>query len=178
MEEEPNSTLPESVRAIQREGRPGGRRRRLDQDDGSGAPAETAESIDPALATGSSSEFEPASELAPDETSTAPPYEPSPEPTAPPTGGRRHRAEGAPTWQDVVGREKLDDIADSSNGRRVSPLPASSGTASSEEPSADEPGTEQESPAGSHTEGLSVSELLAAHGSSGSSPRRRRRAED
>ncbi|MGQ0837157.1 DUF6779 domain-containing protein [Actinokineospora sp.] len=53
-------------------------------------------------------------------------------------GGRRRRAEGAPSWHDAMAEE----------------------------------------PAGSHTAGKSVSELLAAHGGAATPPRRRRRREE
>ncbi|MFF5990879.1 DUF6779 domain-containing protein [Prauserella flavalba] len=80
-------------------------------------------------------------------------------------GGRRRRAEGEPPWQGFTAAEPAEsgrrrakpETNGSSGGRRRAPEPE---------------------PSGSHAEGKSVSELLAAHGSSDSAPRRRRRAED
>ncbi|TCO57994.1 DUF6779 domain-containing protein [Actinocrispum wychmicini] len=65
-------------------------------------------------------------------------------------GGRRRRAEDAPSWQDSLGAR--------TTGSHAKPAPPAE-------------------PTGSHTEGRSVSELLAAHGTT-ENPRRRRRRED
>jgi hypothetical protein len=66
------------------------------------------------------------------------------------TGGRRRRPDDAPSWQDSLGAR--------TTGSHAKPAPPPE-------------------PSGSHTEGRSVSELLAAHGNA-ESPRRRRRRED
>ncbi|MGW3965769.1 DUF6779 domain-containing protein [Amycolatopsis sp. NPDC005003] len=95
----------------------------------------------------------------------------------PPGGGRRRRPDGEPpAWEGMVaerasmsrrGMAPVDpaDVEQSTNGhngarngRRAAPEPA--------------PGS------GSHAAGRSVSELLAANGGTGATPRRRRRAED
>ncbi|WP_026360666.1 DUF6779 domain-containing protein [Amycolatopsis nigrescens] len=146
-----NPTLPESVRQIQEQGRPGGRRRRADD--------------------------EPSAPVTP------------PAPEQPETsGGRRRRPDGEPpSWQSIAEREEA-----ARGSRHSSPANGQSATGSHARPDASgaaEPGrnganghrsaaahTEPES--GSHTAGRSVSELLAAHGSTDSTPRRRRRAED
>ncbi|MDQ7808097.1 hypothetical protein Q5425_30545 [Amycolatopsis sp. A133] len=111
----------------------------------------------------------------PDESQQMPPV-PAPEP---PGSGRRRRPDGEPpAWEGMVAeRASLSrrnmtpvDPADveqqqngnghngARNGHRAAPEPA--------------PGS------GSHAAGRSVSELLAANGGTGSTPRRRRRAED
>ncbi|EHR63497.1 DUF6779 domain-containing protein [Saccharomonospora cyanea] len=92
-------------------------------------------------------------------------------------GGRRYRADDEePAWMSAVpsggsrhSRSAADSAADSdaegpasSGGRRRAPESSESDA----------------EPAGSHAEGRSVSELLAAYGASGSTPRRRRRAAD
>ncbi|PXY31168.1 DUF6779 domain-containing protein [Prauserella muralis] len=86
-------------------------------------------------------------------------------------GGRRHRPEGEPPpWESLAagsgasgnGSRHSTGESNGSGGRRRAPEPA------------DEPAE----PRGSHAEGRSVSELLAAHGAGGSVPRRRRRADD
>lgn len=89
-------------------------------------------------------------------------------------GGRRYRADGEePAWMSAVpsnpsrhsrASADSDDTGSSasSGGRRRAPEPAENDA----------------EPAGSHSEGRSVSELLAAYGASGSTPRRRRRAAD
>ncbi|WP_106177591.1 DUF6779 domain-containing protein [Prauserella shujinwangii] len=71
------------------------------------------------------------------------------------SGGRRYRPEGEP-WANHGGGERANG-----GGRRRAPEPDSTNE-----------------PSGSHSEGRSVSELLAAHGASNTTPRRRRRAED
>ncbi|MET8846438.1 DUF6779 domain-containing protein [Amycolatopsis sp. NPDC004625] len=93
----------------------------------------------------------------------------------PPAGGRRRRPDGEPpAWEGMVaerasmsrrGMTPVDpaDVEQNGhngarNGRRAAPEPP--------------PGS------GSHAAGRSVSELLAANGGTGSTPRRRRRAED
>ncbi|WP_410563888.1 DUF6779 domain-containing protein [Amycolatopsis sp. cmx-4-61] len=93
----------------------------------------------------------------------------------PPGGGRRRRPDGEPpAWEGMVaerasmsrrGMTPVDPAEveqnghnGSRNGHRAAPEPA--------------PGS------GSHAAGRSVSELLAANGGTGSTPRRRRRAED
>lgn len=98
-----------------------------------------------------------------------------PAPPEPPAGGRRRRPDGEPpAWEGMVaerasmsrrGMTPVDpaDVEQNGhngarNGRRAAPEPA--------------PGS------GSHAAGRSVSELLAANGGTGSTPRRRRRAED
>jgi hypothetical protein len=70
--------------------------------------------------------------------------------TEEPGGGRRHRADGQPSWQD------------SQNGSR---------SGSHARPDAD-------MPSGSHATGRSVSDLLASNGTGTNTPRRRRRRED
>ncbi|MEV4052745.1 DUF6779 domain-containing protein [Amycolatopsis sp. NPDC049688] len=110
----------------------------------------------------------------PDESQQLPAVPAAPEPAG---GGRRRRPDGEPpAWEGMVAeRASMSrrgmtpvDPADveqngnghngSRNGRRAAPEPA--------------PGS------GSHAAGRSVSELLAANGGTGSTPRRRRRAED
>ncbi|MFD2398428.1 DUF6779 domain-containing protein [Prauserella oleivorans] len=82
-------------------------------------------------------------------------------------GGRRYRPEGEP-WQGFPAatpaggaRRHSKPDADEAGGRRRAPEPA-----------------EDAEPSGSHSEGKSVSELLAAYGADGATPRRRRRAAD
>ncbi|EHR53148.1 hypothetical protein SacmaDRAFT_4978 [Saccharomonospora marina XMU15] len=121
------------------------------------------------------------------------PTPPEPNPTLPPEirdvrsrpGGRRRRAEP----DDV-------EVAGVSGGRRYRsddeppPWEAFGETSGSRHGSAESRGgqggrgtagnyaAEAEEPSGSHAEGRSVSELLAAHGANVSRPRRRRRADD
>ncbi|RSD19543.1 DUF6779 domain-containing protein [Amycolatopsis eburnea] len=104
----------------------------------------------------------------PDESQQMPPV-PAPEPTG---GGRRRRPDGEPpAWEGMVAERAsmsrrnmapVDpaDAEQNGNGRN--------GHRSAEPP----PGS------GSHAAGRSVSELLAANGGTGATPRRRRRAED
>lgn len=85
-------------------------------------------------------------------------------------GGRRYRPEDEP-WQGFPAgtpaagsrrHSKPDtDQPATTGGRRRAPEPA-----------------EESEPSGSHAEGKSVSELLAAYGADGATPRRRRRAAD
>ncbi|WP_410615678.1 DUF6779 domain-containing protein [Amycolatopsis sp. lyj-109] len=146
----PNPTLPESVRNFQ--GRSGGRRRK------------------------------------PEESQQMPAVPPAPEP---PGGGRRRRPDGEPpAWEGMVaerasmsrrGMAPVDpaDVEQQQNGNGHngngnghngnSHNGARNGHRAAPEPA---PGS------GSHAAGRSVSELLAANGGTGSTPRRRRRAED
>lgn len=71
-----------------------------------------------------------------------------------PAGGRRHRAEGQPSWQESANRQQ--------NGSR---------SGSHARPDTD-------MPSGSHASGRSVSDLLASNGAGTNTPRRRRRRED
>ncbi|MGW9309462.1 DUF6779 domain-containing protein [Saccharomonospora azurea] len=104
------------------------------------------------------------------------PVQPEPNPTLPPevretrpSGGRRRRPEPEPEAAPTSGggRRRRDDdekpawLDSAASGSRHSHAAES-----------------EEEPAGSHAEGRSVSELLAAYGASGTRPRRRRRAED
>ncbi|MGC7099243.1 DUF6779 domain-containing protein [Amycolatopsis lurida] len=125
-----NPTLPPSVRAIQSEGRPGGRRRR--DDEGGGYQSSASLPLPKPAA--------------------------SAEPAQPVNGGgRRRRAEGEPpSW------ERLAEAAPANGSRH---------TGGHSKP-------EAEKPEGTHAAGRSVNELLAAHGAGGTTPRRRRRAED
>ncbi|WP_242579035.1 hypothetical protein [Amycolatopsis sp. 195334CR] len=126
--EKQNPTLPPSVRAIQSEGRPGGRRRR--DDEGGGYQSSASLPL------------------------------PKPAASAEPAngGGRRRRAEGEPpSW------ERLAEAAPANGSRH---------TGGHSKPEA------EKEPEGTHAAGRSVNELLAAHGATGSTPRRRRRAED
>ena len=120
----------------------------------------------------------------PDESQQMPPV-PAPEPTG---GGRRRRPDGEPpAWEGMVAERAsmsrrnmapVDpaDVPQNGNGHNganngnngASNGHARNGHRSPEAP----PGS------GSHTAGRSVSELLAANGGTGSTPRRRRRAED
>jgi hypothetical protein len=144
-----NPTLPESVRDYQ--GRSGGRRRKPDE-------------------------------------SQQMPAVPAPEPTG---GGRRRRPDGEPpAWEGMVAERAsmsrrnmapVDpaDVPQNGNGHHGNGHNgnghngASNGHARNGHRSAEpQPGS------GSHTAGRSVSELLAANGGTGSTPRRRRRAED
>ncbi|WP_439384167.1 DUF6779 domain-containing protein [Amycolatopsis lexingtonensis] len=104
----------------------------------------------------------------PDESQQMPPV-PAPEPTG---GGRRRRPDGEPpAWEGMIAERAsmsrrnmapVDpaDVEQNGNGRNghrsAEPAPGS----------------------GSHAAGRSVSELLAANGGTGATPRRRRRAED
>ncbi|WP_033261639.1 DUF6779 domain-containing protein [Amycolatopsis vancoresmycina] len=93
----------------------------------------------------------------------------------PPAGGRRRRPDGEPpAWEGMVaerasmsrrGMAPVDPAEVEQNGHNG----ARNGRRSAPEPA---PGS------GSHAAGRSVSELLAANGGTGSTPRRRRRAED
>lgn len=80
------------------------------------------------------------------------------------SSGRRHRAEDDPaSWRafgDSTGAR--EPVSDTGTGRRR----------------ARESTEEADKPSGSHAEGRSVSELLAAHGAGATTPRRRRRADD
>lgn len=96
----------------------------------------------------------------------------APEPTG---GGRRRRPDGEPpAWEGMVAERA------SMSRRNMAPVdPADveqngngNGHARNGRRSTEAPGS------GSHTAGRSVSELLAANGGTGSTPRRRRRAED
>jgi hypothetical protein len=108
----------------------------------------------------------------PEDSQQLPAVPPAPEPRS---GGRRRRPDGEPpAWEGMVaerasmsrrGMTPVDPAEveqnghnGNRNGRRAAPEPA--------------PGS------GSHAAGRSVSELLAANGGTGSTPRRRRRAED
>ncbi len=98
-----------------------------------------------------------------------------PEPTG---GGRRRRPDGEPpAWEGMVAERAsmsrrnmapVDPADVEQNGNGASNGHARNGRRSAEA----SPGS------GSHTAGRSVSELLAANGGTGSTPRRRRRAED
>lgn len=124
-----NPMLPEDARRLARQGRPGGRRRRAEDD------------------------------------------LPSPEPRAPEGGGRRRRADGepaswlAPTSGDGGGRRRAGHSRTDSESGSTGSAPRGRRAASDEDETA-----------GSHSEGRSVSELLAAHGSN-ATPRRRHRAD-
>ena len=113
----------------------------------------------------------------PDESQQMPAV-PAPEPTG---GGRRRRPDGEPpAWEGMVAERAsmsrrnmapVDpaDVPQNGNGHNG----ASNGHARNGHRSPEpQPGS------GSHTAGRSVSELLAANGGTGSTPRRRRRAED
>jgi hypothetical protein len=67
-------------------------------------------------------------------------------------GGRRHRADGQPSWPESTSR------SGSRSGSHARP--------------------DADSPSGSHATGRSVSELLASNGGGTNTPRRRRRRED
>lgn len=110
-----NPTLPEEVRRLAQEGRPGGRRRRAEDE----SPAEQS------------------------------------------GGGRRRRPDGEPPAWETPSRGH-------STGSHAKPEPpAAARRAAPEEPES-----------GSHSAGRSVSDLLAAHGTTDAIPRRRRRADD
>ncbi|WP_329054343.1 hypothetical protein OG738_14475 [Amycolatopsis sp. NBC_01488] len=117
----------------------------------------------------------------PDESQQMPAV-PAPEPTG---GGRRRRPDGEPpAWEGMVAERAsmsrrnmtpVDpaDIEQNGNGHNGNGHNgASNGHARNGHRSAEAPGS------GSHAAGRSVSELLAANGGTGSTPRRRRRAED
>jgi hypothetical protein len=157
-----NPTLPESVRGFQ--GRSGGGRRRK-----------------------------------PDESQQLPAV-----PAAPPepAGGRRRRPDGEPpAWEGMVAeRASLSrrnmtpvdpaDVEHSGNGHtshssnghssngHSSNGHSSNGNGQGQAPRNGHRSAEPAPGSGSHTAGRSVSELLAANGGTGSTPRRRRRAED
>ncbi|WP_197322230.1 DUF6779 domain-containing protein [Saccharomonospora sp. NB11] len=103
------------------------------------------------------------------------PTQPEPNPTLPPevrdatpSGGRRRRPEpDEPAPSSGGGRRRRDDDE--------KPAWLDSAASGARHSHAEESEPE---PAGSHSEGRSVSELLAAYGASGSRPRRRRRADD
>lgn len=88
-------------------------------------------------------------------------------------GGRRHRAgDDEPAWMSSV---------PSGGSRRSRSAPEPDATDSAQSGGrrrAAESVEASDEPAGSHAEGRSVSELLAAYGAGGSTPRRRRRAAD
>ncbi|MFI6030248.1 DUF6779 domain-containing protein [Amycolatopsis magusensis] len=123
------------VRAVQGESRPGGRRRRSEEEGYQSSanlplPAAKAEPAQPVNG-----------------------------------GGRRRRAEGEPpSW------ERLAEAAPANGSRH------SGGQSGGH--SAGHSKAEEEKPEGTHAAGRSVNELLAAHGAGGTTPRRRRRAED
>ncbi|OQO92837.1 hypothetical protein B1813_11915 [Saccharomonospora piscinae] len=127
----------------------------------------------------------------------AEPAAPEPNPTLPPeirdarpSGGRRRRAEPAdkPASRANGSTTAPETTPQSGRGRRYradDEQPSWLGTSSEgdAEPGAGrrrapEPEFDDAEPAGSHAEGRSVSDLLAAYGASGASPRRRRRAAD
>lgn len=144
-----NPTLPEEARRLARQGRSGGRRRRSDDDERAAQPVHSAQS---AQST--------------DKTESA-------EPTESEGGGRRHRADGEPplwllqsTGGDGPGRRRAGHSRPESEPVAE---PALSGRRAAPETNED---------SGSHSEGRSVSELLAAHGTELAAPRRRRRAAD
>jgi hypothetical protein len=120
---------------------------------------------------------------------------------APASGGRRRRPDGEPpSWQAEEAASNGSRHSNGSNGSSrpsngSAPLPPPSGShsrpdngssngsnGSNGHRSAAAHGTRYSEPepaeAGSHAAGRSVTELLAAHGASESTPRRRRRAED
>jgi len=147
-----NPTLPESVRNYQ--GRSGGRRRK--PDDSQQMPAVPA-----------------------------PPPEPS--------GGRRRRPAGEPpAWEGMVAERAsmsrrnmapVDPADVEYNGNGHNGNGANGNGANGQNGNGNGPaprnGRRAETPgSGSHNTGRSVSELLAANGGTGSTPRRRRRAED
>lgn len=116
----------------------------------------------------------------PDESQQMPAV-PAPEPT----GGRRRRPDGEPpAWEGMVAERAsmsrrnmtpVDpaDLEQNGNGHNGNGHNgASNGHARNGHRSTEVPGS------GSHTAGRSVSELLAANGGTGATPRRRRRAED
>ncbi|MFC0116171.1 DUF6779 domain-containing protein [Kibdelosporangium aridum] len=70
-------------------------------------------------------------------------------------GGRRRKPDDAPSWQETF-QARQQQQASGSHAKPAAPA----------------------QPSGSHAEGKSVNELLAAYGSSGDTPRRRRRRED
>ena len=143
-----NPTLPESVRNFQ--GRSGGRRRK------------------------------------PDESQQMPPV-PAPEPTG---GGRRRRPDGEPpAWEGMVAERAsmsrrnmapVDpaDVPQNGNGHNGANNGNGHNGASNGHARNGHRSPEAQPGSGSHTAGRSVSELLAANGGTGSTPRRRRRAED
>ncbi|MEV5720342.1 DUF6779 domain-containing protein [Amycolatopsis mediterranei] len=110
----------------------------------------------------------------PEDSQQLPAVPPAPEP---PGGGRRRRPDGEPpAWEGMVaerasmsrrGMAPVDpaDVEQQQNGHNG----ARNGHRAAPEPT---PGS------GSHAAGRSVSELLAANGGTGATPRRRRRAED
>jgi hypothetical protein len=150
-----NPTLPESVRNFQ--GRPGGGRRRK-----------------------------------PDESQQLPAV-PAPEPS----GGRRRRPDGEPpAWEGMVAERAsmsrrnmapVDpaDVGHNGNGHNGNGHNGNgngnnghNGNGNGPAPRNGHRSAEPAPGSGSHTAGRSVSELLAANGGTGSTPRRRRRAED
>ncbi|MFE0021878.1 DUF6779 domain-containing protein [Amycolatopsis sp. NPDC059021] len=115
-----------------------------------------------------------------------------PAPSAAPAsgGGRRRRPEGEPpAWEGLVAerastsRRGMQPVNGERNGSAVNGSGShqaehdaeANGSASRGRRSAER---EEAAAGGSHAAGRSVNELLAAHGAGGSTPRRRRRAED
>lgn len=97
------------------------------------------------------------------------------EPAAPETGGRRRRADGeSPSWMQSAAADGGTRRRPGHSRPEMEPVPEPGNTG--RRAAAETGGTDDES--GSHTEGRSVSELLAAHGSEVTGPRRRRRAAD
>ncbi|WP_199431550.1 DUF6779 domain-containing protein [Qaidamihabitans albus] len=94
----------------------------------------------------------------------------------PPVGGRRRRGEGEQPWQGYFAGEEQNGSQPSSPGGSHARPDANGSTGGRRR--APEPADEAGGASGSHAEGRSVSELLAAHGASTAAPRRRRRAED
>ncbi|RZQ61645.1 DUF6779 domain-containing protein [Amycolatopsis suaedae] len=119
-----------------------------------------------------------AADPAPSQPANGTPKPPQPQPE-PASGGRRRRPDGEPpSWE-----RKADSGSRHASGSHAKPDAGDSRVSGSHARPDAEPrrrrAEEPEPPArdGSHAAGRSVTELLAAHGATGATPRRRRRAD-
>lgn len=173
-----NPTLPEEARRLAQEGRSGGRRRRAVEDTPPAAPAASAAES----GRRRRSEGEPPSwrQPAPAETGrrraglSRPEMEPVSTPEPAPRRAGLSRPEMEPARRAGLSRPEMEPAPRRSGLSRPEIEPVSN---SSSAPNGRRAAPEETGEGGSHSAGLSVSELLAAHGTS-ATPRRRRRAED
>ncbi|NIH86779.1 DUF6779 domain-containing protein [Amycolatopsis granulosa] len=170
-----NETLPVEVRKLAQQGRPGGRRRRAEEDEApTGRRRRPVESEAPRIADEPEEERATASRR-----STA---------GAAVTGRRSADSSGYRSGAAISGRRSAEATtgraAEEPTGRRHrsdGETPSRTATGRRAKPDADDPRAGRravvDEDTGSHSAGRSVSELLAANGKT-ATPRRRRRAED
>ena len=96
--------------------------------------------------------------------SPIPSYQPGPPSARGDAASRRPGTEATPSWQDTEGWRPEDR----------EPVPSDRGSYGRSQP----PEPQSQQPSGSHSEGRSVNELLAALGGNDGPPRRRRRRDD